>query len=58
MNNTIKPDDEMLFRQLVLQGTLTLKAIREEMYPALEGIDDIPLLQKMLEIRGEGDANG
>ena len=54
-NHTIEPDDETLFRTLVLQGTLTLTAIREEMFPALEGIDDVPLIQKMIEIRNGGE---
>jgi hypothetical protein len=41
-----------LFRHLVLQpGTLTLTAIRAEMSPVLEGIDDIVLIREMIEIR-------
>lgn len=41
---------EDLFKKLVLEG-LTLTAIRQEMFPSLEGIDDIPLIQKMIKIR-------
>ena len=52
----LTPDDEALFRQLVLQSsTLTLAAIRERMSPILKNMDDIPLIQKMLGIRREGE---
>jgi len=46
--------DKALFRTLVLQpGTFTLAAIRERMHPTLEGIDDIELIRKMIEIRNK-----
>jgi len=52
MNNIpeLKPDDEALFRKFVLEDCLTLTAIRREMPLALEGIDDIPLIKKLLQI--------
>jgi len=56
MNNIpqLKPDDEALFSRLVLEDCLTLTAIRREMSLTLEGIDDIPLIRKMLHIiKGE-----
>ena len=50
----LKPDDEVLFRKFVLEDCLTLTAIRREMSLTLEGIDDIPLIRKMLHIiKGE-----
>ena len=52
MNNIpeLQPDDEALFRKFVLEDCLTLTAIRREMPDALGGIDDIPLIKKMLYI--------
>lgn len=51
----LKPDDEMLFRKLVLEDCLTLAAIRVEMPEALEGVDDISLIRKMLRIIAKGE---
>ena len=57
MNNIpeLKPDDEVLFKKLVLEDGLTLTALRRKMSLALEGIDDIPLIKKMLQVIEEGE---
>lgn len=50
-------DDEALFEKLV-RKSLTLAAIREQMSSALEGMEDIPLIRKMMAINAEGDTDG
>ncbi len=47
---------EKRFRELVLQnGGATITFIRQEMAPALDKYDDIPLVRKMLHILAEGE---
>lgn len=50
-------NDETLFRKLVLEG-LTLAAIRQKMSPALEEVDDIPLIRKMMQVLQGGPQDG
>lgn len=49
------PDDEVLFEELVRKG-LTLTAIREQMSPVLEGIEDMLLIRKMIAISAKGES--
>ena len=46
-------DDEVLFEKLVREN-LTLTAIREQMSPILDGIEDILLIRKMMAINAKG----
>jgi len=44
-------ETEIHFRELVLrEGVATITYIRQEMAPALDKYDDIPLIRKMLTI--------
>lgn len=50
-------DGEVLFENLVREG-LTLTAIRERMSSTLEGMEDAPLIRKMMAINAKGDEGG